>query len=319
MGGHRFPAGLVSNKKDQEVNTPLHIVVLSDGKAGHLNQSLGLYEALQRITPCKLETISVGDRRFPSPTQISKPDLILAAGHRTHLPLLLLSKRLGCMSVVLMKPSLPTFLFDLCIIPRHDLKGANPPKNIIPSTGALNRVPPPGDQERQGGLILLGGPSSHHGWDEVGTRKRVCSIVEAGSERPWRATDSRRTPEDTLQSLQKQCSGIAIYPHQSTGPEWLPQRLAEAHETWVTEDSVSMIYEALSSGTRVGILPSPKSGTAGRIARGIQRLIAEKWVTPFEQWKPGDPLAKPPEVLREADRIAEIVLDRLLPQSTPSA
>lgn len=223
------------------------------------------------------------------------------------------------MSVVLMKPSLPAFLFDLCIIPRHDLRRKELPANVIPSTGAINRVPPPSGQPRQGGLILLGGPSSHYGWNDDATRERIRTIVEADDSRPWRVTNSRRTPVETLETLKQECPALVTYPHEATGPEWLPQRLAEAHETWVTEDSVSMIYESLSSGTRVGLLPSPRRGKPGRIIRGLELLISERWVTPYEQWKPGTALPEAPGMLREADRIAKLVLDRLTPRTSSSS
>ena len=51
----------------------------------------------------------------------------------------------------------------------------------------------------------------------------------------------------------------------------------------------------------------------GGVARGIERLVAEGFVTRFADWSPATGLAAPPRVLREADRCAAIVLERLLP------
>ena len=137
--------------------------------------------------------------------------------------------------------------------------------------------------------------------------------MAAGGDRPWRITDSRRSPAGTLDHLTKACPALAAYPHGDTGRDWLPQRLAEAAEVWVTEDSVSMIYEALSSGARVGLLPVPATKKAGRVARGIARLADEGFVTRFSDWSPDTGLAEPPRVLREADRCAAIVLERFFP------
>jgi mitochondrial fission protein ELM1 len=302
--------------------TPLEIHIVSDGKPGHENQSFGLAEAIGRHRPVSISRISLGTSGGPisrlrtawrESDGVPAPRLIIGAGHATHIALLGLARRSGAPCVLMMKPSLPATFFDLCLIPEHDLGPGEPPSHVIPTLGALNRVPPPGGGPRHGGLILLGGPSSSHGWDADGIRAAVEAIVISGKDRPWRITDSRRSPEGTLESLTAACPALAAYPHGGTGRDWLPQRLAEAAEVWVTEDSVSMIYEALSSGARVGLLPVPSLKKGGRVARGIAKLVEQGFVTRFADWSPAAGLAAPPRVLREADRCAAIVLERLLP------
>jgi mitochondrial fission protein ELM1 len=304
------------------MTTPLEIWILSDGKPGHENQSFGLAEAIGRRRPLRISKIKLAgaggrfarlreawreSRRLPA------PGLLIGAGHAVHPALLGLSRAADAPGVLLMKPTLPAALFDLCLIPEHDLGGKDAPDHVIPTVGALNRVPPPGDGARHGGLILLGGPSASHGWDPAAIRAAVLAIVSGCGDRPWRITDSRRSPAGTLADLSAACPALAAYPHAATGRDWLPQRLAEAAEVWVTEDSVSMIYEALSSGARVGLLPVPAVKKAGRVARGIERLVEEGFVTRFATWSPATGLAAPPRVLREADRCAELVLGRFFP------
>ncbi|MEM1082844.1 MAG: mitochondrial fission ELM1 family protein [Verrucomicrobiota bacterium] len=299
----------------------LQILLLSDGKPGHENQSRGLVEAIGRqvgvqvtLLPVKREPLL--PRIFASsdlPEDTPKPDLIVGAGHTVHGRLLALSRKTKAPSVVLMKPSLPTGLFDLCLIPRHDLKGKKPGRNVIATRGAINRVPPSGDRPRHGGLILVGGPSSSHGWDSAKLSEAVSTIVSACGDRPWRATDSRRTPEDDLRAMRHACPALITHPHRTTGRDWLPERLAEAAEVWVTEDSVSMIYEALSSGARVGLLPVPRLKPGGRVARGIDELVSDGYLTPFDRWEPGTPLPEPPEILRESERCAAEALKRFFP------
>ncbi len=295
---------------------PLSILMLGDGKPGHENQSLGLIEAIGRLTPVQVERLKAPRGRleamFKPPTPRRRPDLIVGAGHRTHLAMLHLSRRTDAPCVLLMKPTLPSALFDLCIIPEHDLGDRPAPPHVIVSKGALNRVPPPGTMEKLGGLILIGGPSSAHGWDEKGVIDALASIVKDRGDRPWRITDSRRTPPGTLDRITRACPALAAYPHERTGAEWLPQRLAEAAEAWVTADSISMIYESLSSGARVGLLPTPLKRD-GRVTRGISQLTKEGWITPYEQWKPGRELPPAPAILREADRCAVLVVDRYFP------
>lgn len=290
---------------------PLRIAVLSDGKPGHLNQSLGLAEAISRRHAAQIETMAVRRRQvFPSKLE-SQPDLILGAGHSVHIPMLLLARQTGSPTVVLMKPSLPRSLFSLCVVPEHDLDGKACPPTTIPTEGALNRVGPPTDTARRDGLILLGGPSSHHGWDGIKIASCIASIVQSSDGIAWNITDSRRTPADTLDQLKGSVPELQIFPHASTGPDWLPQQLSQSAQTWVSEDSISMIYEALSSGTRVGLLPVPQTHPNHRVIKGVNRLIQSKLVHPFDQWTPGTVLPASDRVLREADRVAGLVLEKL--------
>ena len=302
--------------------TSLEIHVLSDGKPGHENQSYGLAEAIGRLRPVTTSKIHLAGLRgpfsrlknaFKETEHLPKARLLIGAGHAVHPALLALSRANDVPCVLLMKPTLPAALFDLCLVPEHDLEGREPQDHVIPTIGALNRVLPPDGRPRYGGLILLGGPSSSHGWDATPVEKAISAIVAAGKDRPWRVTDSRRSPAGSLDSLTKACPALAAYPHGDTGRDWLPQMLAEAAEVWVTEDSISMIYEALSSGAKVGLLPVPATKKAGRVARGVERLVKEGFVTRFADWSSEAGLAEPPQVLREADRCAAIVLKRLIP------
>ena len=56
--------------------------------------------------------------------QLPKPDILLGAGHATHLDIITAKLKFGGKSVIIMKPTLPYCMFDLCLIPKHD----NPPK-----------------------------------------------------------------------------------------------------------------------------------------------------------------------------------------------
>jgi mitochondrial fission protein ELM1 len=300
---------------------PLRILILSDGKPGHENQSYGLAEAIGRIRPVEISLIRLaGLKGFFSRirhardelAKLPAPRLLLGAGHAVHTSLLALSRKTGAPSVVLMKPSLPASFFDLCLVPEHDLEMRQPSRNVVPTKGALNRVPPPAVSQRQGGLILLGGPSGSHGWDGETVTSALEDIIAASSGQSWAATDSRRTPEGQLSAIAARIPRLQVFPHAETGRDWLPSRLSSAAEVWVTEESISMIYEALSSGAKVGLLPVPSLKKAGRVARGIARLADAGYVTPFSRWSAATGLSAAPAVLREADRCAAIVTEKLL-------
>ena len=164
-------------------------------------------------------------------------------------------------------------------------------------------------------MILIGGPSATHGWDGETLLNALAAITSNGD---WQLTDSRRTPAGFIGEIASRLPQIEIFPHQETPPDWLPARLARAEEVWVTEDSVSMVYEALSSGASVGLLPVPRLLSASRVLRGLEQLVAERFLTLFSDWEKYDPLEKPPTTLRESDRCAEEVIARISPITGPN-
>ena len=293
----------------------LTLWLIGDGKPGHENQSLGLAEAMQRRVACEIHRISIaGEGGFfgriraalAAGKKLPKPDIIIAAGHATHLPLLWLARKHRAASIVLMRPSLPLSWFGLCIAPSHDFPKKPQRKNLILTRGAINRVHAE-DLPKTGKLILIGGPSKTHGWDPAAMLDMLAKVTAAGG---WQLTDSRRTPEGFLEQIKKQVPDIEIFSCKETAPDWLPDQLSRATEVWVSEDSVSMIYEALSSGARVGLLPVPRLNHHSRVLRGIDELIAGQYLTPFSTWQTTGHLPPAPETLNEAERCAEIVLDK---------
>ena len=293
----------------------LTLWLIGDGKPGHENQSLGLAEAMQRHAACDIYRISIAGKGgivgriravFAQSSGLPKPDFIIAAGHATHLALLCLARKHQAKSIVLMRPSLPLRCFDLCIAPHHDFPKKPTRKNLILTRGAINRVHAR-DSPKTGKLILIGGPSKTHGWDTGAILDMLAKVTEGGG---WQLTDSRRTPQGFLEQARMRLKGLEIFSCQETSPDWLPNKLREADEVWVSEDSVSMIYEALSSGARVGLLPVPRLKPDSRVLRGIDELVETGYLTPFSAWQRIGQLRPAPEALNEAGRCAEIVLGR---------
>lgn len=308
--------------------------VISDGKPGHLNQSLGLCDALQRnarqgddaqsgnsarplAADCQIITLpalepmsaisSLVRRRWP--LEVSQtPDLVIGAGHRTHLSVLAAARAFNAFSVLLMKPSLPLSWFDLCVVPQHDQPA--PRNNVLVTRGVLNRMQP-GDADAQRGMLLIGGPSKHHGWDNPAMVAQVLNICRQQPAVRWTLTTSRRTPQNFLPLLQEQKqANLDIIPVAETGPGWLAEQLPQAAQCWVSEDSVSMVYEALTAGCATGLLKVPQLGQS-RVIAGVQALIDQQQVTHYSQWPAGTQLTSPAQPLREARRCAGELQRRL--------
>jgi len=297
---------------------PVVVWAFTDGKAGHENQTRGLLAAFARCRPVDARWINVPayasvlsslmTRRFLPGVGLPPPDLLVGAGHRTHLPLLAARRAHGGRTIVLMKPSLPRAWFDLCVIPEHDeASGAN----VFTTRGALNPVEP-GKKDAHAGLILIGGPSRHHGWSENDILSQVETIVASEKDINWKLTTSRRTPSGTTARLRALTFGnLNVVPVSATGPGWLLECLAEATQAWVTEDSVSMVYEALTANAATGVLSVP-ARRESRIARGIDALIRDGMVTRFADWQRGQKLVAPAAPFNEAARVAAWIGEKWL-------
>ena len=302
------------------------IYIISDGKTGHLSQTRGLARALL-ARAAELRSGSEGECYEVDVSRLGffaklcytgkelahpAPTLILCAGHGTHLPALRLAARHSCPCMVCMRPSLPTRLFDLCIVPQHDYApGTRLPERILLTNGAINAIVPHPEVEKKETLLLIGGPSKEFGWDEDHILTQLSTITRYNTGQ-MTLTTSRRTPPDFVQALVAACPSIRIEPVESTGPTWVADHLASAKEVWVTQDSVSMVYEALSSGAPVGIIEMPghprRAGKApSRVARGLAHLVAEGYVSTFTHWA-GDHRLHASRPLHEASRAAEYIL-----------
>ena len=258
-------------------NSPVIIWRFIDGRAGHDNQSAGLTAALADLLPVNVHDVDVRRLRHPLPDLFSKrfpsaqppPDLLIGAGHRTHLPMLAARRAHGGRIVVLMKPSLPVFCFDLCIIPRHDKPRRS--DRILISEGVLNRVRAGRLQRRPQGLIVLGGPSTEYRWQADSLLAQVEAIIARQADFDWTLATSRRTPGNMFDQHTLPANARLVDDDRCDA-DWLPGQLQIAAEVWVSEDSSSLLYEALSSGARVGVIQVPRRRT-GRVARGIDQLV----------------------------------------------
>ena len=296
----------------------LTLWLITDNKPGHRSQLQGLAQALAARTAVEAHWIDAPAGRsalwqwvrgrFPTGAGLPDPDLILVAGHRTHLAGLAARRARGGRLIALMRPSLPLGCFDLCVIPQHD----NPPAraNVVATRGVLNTARPSAEREADKGLFLIGGPSKHHGWDTPGLLAQIDAILVATPAMRWTLTTSRRTPADTesaLLALRER--GVDVRPVRDTPPGWAMEQVARSAQAWVTEDSVSMVYESLTAGAATGLLEVPRLGET-RITAGVAQLQREGFVTTFSDWRRDGALHTPPTRLAEADRVAAVVLSR---------
>ena len=297
------------------------IWLLTDGKPGHLNQLRGLGQRLNALTGARMEELTAprGAGVFwhwltaANPMRgapAAAPDLAIAAGSGTQSTLLAVRRHFHCPAILLMRPNFPYRWFDGLIVPEHDAPPERP--NVLVTQGVINAITPlvhAGGPDRI--LLLIGGHSQHYGWDSEALVGQIRQLMADFPSARFTLSDSRRTPDDLLTALRPLAGErLAILSHRDTPAGWLAGAMADATAIWVTPDSVSMVYESITSGRPTGIFELPARGT-GRVTRGIARLTDKGWLTRFDQRL--CPPARPGDTLWEADRAARWLVARFFP------
>lgn len=297
---------------------PLVIWHFTDGKPGHENQVKGLINAIANRRKVSTHTIIPSSHLgfllslitcnfFRTLKQLSKPDYLIAAGNRTHIAMLIAKLFFGGKSILLMRSNWPLNWFDMAIIPEHDTP--TPSDHILATQGVLNTIQPSQQHLGSKGLVLVGGPSKHFHWDSDKITQQIQNIVKTHSDIKWTIANSRRTPADFFDKLKATCNDIVCVDHASTSNDWLPAQLTTSAYVWVSPDSVSMLYEAVTSGAAVGCLMLDKIKD-NRIVSGIEKLISQNMVSSYQQWQITRALHVPLDQLNEAQRAADWILTR---------
>ncbi|MEY3459434.1 MAG: hypothetical protein RL215_2591 [Planctomycetota bacterium] len=251
-----------------------------DGRAGHESQVLGLSEAIAAVCTSVLVDVPVDDSlrswraflpgRFDFLRTLAAPQLLIGAGHATHAALLRCQQLFGGRTVVLMKPSLPAGLFDLCLVPSHD-RLLWPWSNVERTAGALNRMQRSEHRGSERGLVLLGGPSRHFAWSNEQVRRGIRELIASQPLR-WTVAASRRTPAELLGGWQDRPVGVEYRSADELSGAELAELIGLAARVGVTSDSISMISEVLTSGALVELIELPARGS-GRVAAEVRMLV----------------------------------------------
>lgn len=296
----------------------LQLWVITDGRLGHLNQLRGLVSRLESKRPCEVRWLDISKTPFRKTgrrklleqfSADSAPDWVVAAGSRCHLPLLWTAWRCRARSLVLMKPSLPLALFDAAIIPAHDAPPAK--QNVLVTDGVLNNIEPTySGRVADTALVLLGGINKHFDWDNAAIAAQLQALVASQPQVHWRIGDSPRSPSGLLEQLRElPGDNVSLVSYADCGAGWLAAQLAEVSQVWVSRDSVSMVYESITSGAPCGLLQLTPSRDS-RVTRSMQQVIDKGLATAFEHCDVQCPLPPSRQPLWEADRAADWLLTR---------
>ena len=243
------------------------------------------------------------------------PDIIIASGRKSIGAALHIKKESGGKTflVQMQDPRIDPKNFDLVAVPQHDPTRGD---NVIVTTCATHRVTPekiaaekikfaaqlnPLPQPRV--AVLIGGNSKAHRMTPASTKKltdQLLSLVTTlGAS--LMITASRRTGIDNARMLRSALKGPHIYFWEGEGENPYFALLGFADYIIVTEDSVSMASEALSTGKPVYI--TALEGGGRRLGMFHKLLQDQGYTRPFtghlEKWS----YTPPHDTLKVADEI----------------
>ncbi|HEY2033515.1 MAG TPA: mitochondrial fission ELM1 family protein [Rhizomicrobium sp.] len=320
---------------------------MTDGNAGGLNQCLGLAEALGFSPIVKRVALRAPWRQL-SPffrwghayafTKDSDalippwPDLLIASGRQSiaaALHVREMGKRDGhrVVTVFVQNPGIAPSHFDLVIAPEHDRVVG---ENVLSTRGALHRITRERLEEGAAKLlprvahlprpyigVLIGGANASYtlGPSEIAKLADAlkCAARENGGS--LLITPSRRTGEANIALLKSALKDTLSFIWDGEGDNPYFGLLGLADHLVVTNDSVSMVSEAVATGKPVHVFALPGKAGGSRKSRKFARFHADMaeagWTRAFDGSVAAyDRPGVPRETARAADAV-RAVLDRL--------
>lgn len=310
-----------------------NVWLLTDGKAGHANQCLGLAAALgvepqtKRVAP-RFPWSKLPPQLWLNPLRAADPDrdqlvapwpdVVIAAGRQTVAPSLAIKSASGGQTfcVQIQDPVSARGRFDVIAAPRHDgLSG----DNVVETSGALTGITEKllqSAKERFADTlatlprplvaVLVGGSNGQYRMTEASTMalaeglKRLAMDHGAG----LAITASRRTGDENEARLRGGLAGTSWWFWDGRGDNPYLGLLAHADAIVVTADSVSMVSEACSTGKPVYV--AELEGGADKFDRFHAHLRDRGMTRPFDgsldEWSY--------DALRDTELVAQEVAGR---------
>jgi hypothetical protein len=107
---------------------------------------------------------------------------------------------------------------------------------------------------------------------------------------------------------------VSFFRSADTPAGWVEEQYALNRTVWVTADSISMVYEALTAGCSVGVLQVEWLRQDNKFNKSLQFLTEKEMIVDFDAWQEGAsmPTLKDKQ-LNESLRCAREILRRWWP------
>jgi len=358
----RYPEQWLWGAKRWKYSWTKRLVILSDGKPGHVKQSEAVAERFKDVESqygrpgmdyptqtLRVEYQSAWHRKafavfsvffipfaqgrlswlrlFFKPEsaealrQVSGDFFISSGSSMTPLNLCL-ARECRAKSIVLMKPFWPFnyYRYDLALVPAHD-RGPMPREIfrtlLVPSLSDHDRLEDAGKKlgkslraaSRVRLALFLGGPTRHYRLGLSAVEKVIQALEAASGELgDYLVTTSRRTPEGIVRFLKERLLDLkgcqeAVIATEDSRPEVVPGMMKLAEILVITEDSISMISEAVASSKKVVVLGLATETLPAKHRRFLQLLLEKEAIV---MAGPDDLVS----VLRQLEAAAQPVLAR---------
>ena len=277
----------------------MRLLILSDGRMGHVNQSIAFakylnaeYEIILVNFTCKaskmlsyvldwLHCYVSGIFAYETPQQPSY-DAIVCAGSTTYYAAKVVSKKFHTSSITMMLPKGYRYDFDTIFAQTHD----NPPlqDNIIPLPANFSYVEPKGLFVPKGKSvgIIIGGNNALFTMDKARLKEQLDFIFKQFQGYEIAVTTSPRTPKE-IESLVESYPFVysVIFSQNKINP--IADFLHHCEVVFITMDSTSMISEAISYGAScIEILPLDNTQNT-KFYTMVQTLEHEAYLHIFDE------------------------------------
>ena len=271
------------------------VLILSDDRMGHLNQSLAFVKYLDvsyDVVPVKFkykwskalsyifDKIGINTEKLFDGQIDKKYDIVVGTGSTTSYATKVLAKKMHAKSVVMMLPRGYRYDFDIIFAQSHD----NPPKqeNIIEIPANFSYVEPKGlyKTKNQSIGIVIGGDNKLFTMSKEKLQEQLDFFKQYYEGYEVAITTSPRTSEDIERLIESYDFDYeVIYSKNPINP--IPDFLELCETVFITGDSTSMISEAVSYGkSNVVVLPL-ESQEENKFTRFIDTLEKEEYLHIF--------------------------------------
>ena len=271
------------------------VLILSDGRMGHLNQSLALVKYLD--LPYDVKSVKFTCKWCKSLTYLldamgikidklffvdidRKYDIVVGTGSSTAYATKVLAKKLEAKSVAMMLPHGYKYDFDIIFAQSHD----TPPQqeNITEVPANFSYVEPKGvyQAKKKSIGIVIGGDNKLFTMSQKMIKSQLDYIVNKYGSHEIAITTSPRTSNEIEEMIESYDFDYSvIFSKNPINP--IPDFLDQCETVFITGDSTSMISEAISYGeSNVVVLPL-ESQEPNKFTRFVEGLEKEGYLHIF--------------------------------------
>ncbi|HEY9190988.1 MAG TPA: ELM1/GtrOC1 family putative glycosyltransferase [Sulfurovum sp.] len=276
------------------------VLILSDGRPGHFNQSLAVAEAIKGMDEAEVKYIEIKVKKmgkyllrtllntgfgqklckkgrflkfislfYEGYTWDQKPDIIISAGKDTSLLNALLALSYGSKNFFIGHPKKLDHHLFTAILTVLDLGYDNQIiLDVAPTrsySGDLKEFAKKYDLDPQGEYytLLIGGDGSGYQFDEEDIEQLIAFVNATADKVKWLVTTSRRTPVAYEEKMAKEMKAECFIAYHQDPQKVVAGFLELSRAVFVTEESASMVSEGVASRKPVVTL-APKIHVADK-------------------------------------------------------